>query len=203
MGRCLRPSQSHLVLGVPQPLPSPQRPHLLDRDHPEPTDAHCEAPGCSTDSPGPAPQAWLVSKQPPALTSPRMTATEPIPIGTPGVGPAPGWGWGDTTPHSQAVPQQQEGVGHRQLPTGHAGVGHSALGCPGVAGIRQKGDEAVDEAVQLRGAGGQGQGPRGFRAHLPTRAQPQGPGTVPEAPHGHPEKPAPTAFWGFRGSSWL
>ena len=132
-----------------------------------------------------------------------MTAVEPIPAGTPGVGPAPGWGWADTRPDSQAVPQQQEGVGHRQLPTGHAGVGHSALGRPGVAGVRQEGDETVDEAVQLRGAGGQGQGPRSLRAHLPTRAQPRGPGTVPEAPHGVPEKPAPTAFWGFGGSSWL
>lgn len=49
-----------------------------------------------------------------------------------------------------AVPEKQDGVSHRQLPTGHVGVGHAVLGCPGVAGVSKESDEAVCEHVQLR-----------------------------------------------------
>lgn len=50
-----------------------------------------------------------------------------------------------------AVPEQQEGVGHSQLPAGRVGVSHAVLGRAGVAGVGEEGDEAVREDVQLRG----------------------------------------------------
>lgn len=68
-------------------------------------------------------------------------------------------GWG-------AVPEQQGGVGHRQLPTGHVGVGHTALGCPRVTGVSEKGDEAVREDVQLGERVG-GWDRQAFTSHLP------------------------------------
>lgn len=51
------------------------------------------------------------------------------------------------------VPEQQDGVGHRQLPTGHVGVSHAALGRPRVTGVRKESDETVYENVQLEGRG--------------------------------------------------
>lgn len=105
------------------------------------------------------------------------------------------------------VPEQQEGVGHSQLPTGHVGVGHPVLGRPGVTGVREEGDEAVNEAVQLRGTGRSALGlptastPPHWVFYPPLQGpgrfpKPQGPGLVPKGPRGDPEKRVPQGLGG-------
>lgn len=108
--------------------------------------------------------------------------------------------WGPGVP---AVPEQQEGVGHSQLPAGRVGVSHAVLGRAGVAGVGEEGDEAVREDVQLRGRAAEA---GAAAACAPRLLPPEGAVTGPRAsvpvprdpaqPRSNPEKPGPSALPG-------
>lgn len=81
-------------------------------------------------------------------------------------------------------------MGHSQLPTGHVGVGHSVLSRPGVTGVREEGDEAVNEAVQLGGTGVVRAGAACSPRTLPVRPPPSPPPTAAGATMGLPGQSA-------------